>query len=960
MDNWIVGKIHQSTNPLPQRGISCLKLILSATCSSVQDLLKKIEDDAKERLPLPPTGDAAEQLARYKIFLKVETHRLKIQHRAGANGLEICRARATILDALLRHLWEAARMNLSAQAQKEFPPLALAAIGGYGRAELNPHSDIDFMFLHDGQVSASAGKPLPYLAKLIDSVLYPLWDIGLKIGHSVRSVGDCVNVANTDMQSKTSLIESRLIAGDEKLFNAFQKTLAAKCVAGFEEKYIAARLEDQETRRAKFGNSACMQEPNIKNGCGGLRDFQNLLWMTFFKYRTRSLRELEQQEFVSETERKQLEAAYDFLLRARTELHYHANRSLDVLGKNLQPAVAHNLGYNERSPSKRIEKFMRDFYTHTRNIFLITRTLEQRMALIAPQSKLSLRAWLPKRRREIETVDGFKFINGEIHAASANIFSDSPRRLMRVFLHAQQRQMTLHPDLAQLIRNQLSLVDRDFLNNEHVRETFLTILERRGNVAPILRAMHEVNLLGKYIPEFGKLTCLVQHEFYHQYAADEHTLVCLEQLDKIWEAKELPYKNYAPLFQNLARPGLLYLALLLHDIGKAQVHGKGKHADVSAEMAMRAAKRLRLDESAAQALRVIIENHLLMANISQRRDLGDTEVIRHFARRIETPENLNLLTLLTFADSQGTSDKLWNGFKDSLLWQLHTGAIKLLTGGTEFIRAAEIQRETLMDEVRKIAPKTIGDEELNAHFDSLPARYFQIHSENEIRDDLELAHRFMDQLILESDHALSPVTAWFDEPDRGYNLVKICTWDHAGLFGKIAGCLSAAGLNILGAQIFTRRDGIALDGFFVNDARTGNLGSREQHEKFAVLLEKVLRGDAVDLRALIARQITDRPAYQAYAGERMATEIYFDNEASGSRTLIEIETEDHLGLLYAISQTFAELEVDIASARILTERGAAIDSFYVRELNGEKIISIKRQKTIENKLREVINRLDEI
>src|SRR5208282_2192748 len=286
-------------------------------------------------------------------------------------------------------------------------------------------------------------------------------------------------------------------------------------------------------------------------------DFQNLLWMAFFKYRTRSLRELEQQDFVGEAERRQLEAAYDFLLRTRTELHYHANRPLDVLGKNLQPAVAHALGYGDRSPSIRIEKFMRDLYTHMRNIFLITRTLEQRLALIVPvQKKLSLRRWLPKRRAVPESVDGFLFVDGEIRASSNRIFRDSPRRLMRVFLHAQQRRLTLHPDLAQLIRNQMSLVDRDFLNDEHVRETFLTILERRGEVAPVLRAMHEVNLLGKYVPEFGKLTCLVQHEFYHQYAADEHTLVCLEQLDRIWEAKDEPYQNYAPLFQSLERPGL--------------------------------------------------------------------------------------------------------------------------------------------------------------------------------------------------------------------------------------------------------------------------------------------------------------------------------------------------------------------------------------------------------------------
>ena len=923
----------------------------------MQDLIGKIELNAQERLAAPTGCDAAEKLARYKGFLKVETHRLKIEHRGGAGGREICQARAAILDELLRHLWTSACATLSAQAQKEFPPIALVAIGGYGRAELNPHSDIDFMFLHNGQVAV--GRPLPHLSRLIDGVLYPLWDTGLKVGHAVRSVDECVKIANSDMQSKTSLIEARLIVGNEALFQKLQKTVVAKCVAGFEEKYIAARVEDQTSRHAKYGNSATMQEPNVKNGCGGLRDFQNLIWMAFFKHRTRSLKELQALEFVTEAERKLIEAAYDFLLRVRTELHYEVPRPLDVLGKNLQPAVAHALGYLDRSPSKRIEKFMRDLYTHMRNIFLITRTLEQRMALVPPSpSKLSLRAWLPKRKREPEIVDGFKFIGGEIHAVSNRIFRDSPRRLMRVFLHAQQRHMKLHPDLAQLIRNQLSLVDRDFLNDEHVRETFLTILDRRGEVSPILRAMHEVNLLGKYIPEFGKLTCLVQHEFYHQYAADEHTLVCLEQLDKIWEAQEPPYKNYSPLFQSLNRPGLLYLALLLHDVGKAEGHKKGGHAEASADMAMRAAKRLQLDGLASHTLRLIIENHLLMATLSQRRDLDDPAVIRNFARQIQTPENLNLLTLLTFADSQGTSDKLWNGFKDSLLWQLHARALVLLTGGTEFRRASEKQLEQFQQEVRELAPPIISDEELSAHFAALPSPYFQTRTAQEVLADLELTHRFMHRLMAEDHRALSPVTTWMDEPNRGYNVVKICTWDRAGLFGKIAGSLSAAGLNILSAQIYTRTDGIALDTIFVNDARTGNLAARAQHDKFAELLEKVLNGEDVDLPALIARQIISRPVYQAYAGERMPTEIHFDNESSETRTLIEIQTEDQLGLLYAMTQTFAELAVDIAGARIFTERGAALNSFYVRELAGGKIISPERQKQIEVRLREAIRQLD--
>ena len=922
----------------------------------MQDLIKKIEASAAGRLTLPPGRTAQQELTRYKTFLKVETHRLKLLHRAGGGGRTVCQARAAILDVMLRYLWDTAKSSLSGQAQKEFPALALVAIGGYGRAELNPHSDIDFMFLHDGQVVAGR-RASPHLSRVVDGILYPLWDIGLKVGHSVRSLDDAVKVANTDMQSKTSLIEARFITGDEKLFKKLQKTVVTKCVTGYVDKYIVLRLADQASRRAKFGDSACMQEPNIKSGCGGLRDYQNLLWMTFFKHRTRSLAELQQLEFVSLAERKQLEAAYDFLLRVRTEMHYHTERATDVLGKNLQPAIASNLGYSDRSPSERIEKFMRVFYSHSRNIYLITRTLEQRMALAPPPPSL-LKSLLPGKRRQPapEPVDGFKFINGEIHAVSGRIFRDQPRRLMRVFLHSQQRGLRLHPDLAQLIRNQLSLADREFQNDAHVRETFLAILNQRGNVAPILRAMHEVGLLGKYIPEFGKLTCLVQHEFYHQYTADEHTLMCLEQLDRIWEARESRYEAYAPLFQKLEHPFLLYLALLLHDTGKPQGHGN--HSELGGRLAMRVARRLQLDGVAAHTLRVVIENHLLMASLSQRRDLDDPFVIRNFVKQVQTVETLSLLTVLTFADSLATSDKLWNGFKDALLWSLHRKARPLLIGGTEFIRAEEKQRELLQEEVGRLAGDRFSSDEVAAHFNSLPSRYFQIHPAAEILGDLDLAHTFMRQQVSDDDNLLAPVVDWHNDPDRGCNAVKICTWDRAGLFGKITGSFSAAGLNILSAQIFTRADGIALDTFYVTDARTGNLADREQREEFQKVLNKILTGGELDVKALIARHKITRPLYQAYTGEHIPTLFHFDNDASETRTIIEIETEDRVGLLYAISETLAALELDISAAKICTEKGAAIDIFYIHEAGGGKVLAPERQKKIEGKLRQAIHALD--
>ena len=915
--------------------------------------MEKIEASAQARLVLPPNVLPMRELPRYKNFLKVETHRLKMLHRAGGSGREICQARAAILDVLLRHILEGIKNASPALATVPMPVFTLVAIGGYGRAELNPHSDIDIMFLHERELVVQ-GKARPALAALVDGLLYTLWDLGFKVGHSVRSPEDCVSVANSDMQSKTSLIEARRILGDEALFERFKKLLLARCVQGYEGDYVQARLQDQAARREKYGNSACMQEPNIKNGCGGLRDYQNLLWMAFFKDRTRTLEELEKKEVISAAGRKQLESAYDFLLRARNELHYLLDRPADVLNKSVQPSVATNLGYHDRSPSRRLEKFMRVYYTHSRNIDLITRILERRLALVAaPKRLLRLPRLFRSKPAPEQTADGMRFVEGEIRPLSSGIFRDSPRRLMRVFLHAQQRGLKLHPDIAQLLRQNLRLIDNVFLRDEHVRETFLEILEQRGNVAPTLRAMHEVGLLGKFIPEFGRLTCLVQHEFYHQYTADEHTLVCLEKLDQVWNAKTPPYSEYAEIFRIVERPFVLYLALLLHDSGKA--FHTGRHAMIGGQNALRVARRLGLDGAQTHTLSLVIENHLAMAQISQRRDLDDESVVRNFARQIQTPANLALLPLHTFADSMATSDQLWNGFKDAALWRLYRKTRDLLSGATEFRVAEARQRELLAEEVQRLAPPTFDPAEVQAHFHNLPERYCQINDAREVLRDVTQVHRFIQlQLTAADENALAPIVAWHHEPDRGYSTVTVCTWDRERLFSNITGCLTAAGFNILSAEILTRSDRIIIDTFFVTDAKTGLLPGREEREKFENLARKVLTDVAVDLPALIARTKAAPSIYKSIEGERIPTVIEFDNESSPDRSVIDVQAEDRVGLLYDISRALAGLQVNLSLAKILTEKGAAIDSFYATELNGGKILDPERIRTITSKLRQAV------
>lgn len=924
--------------------------------SAMQTLLEKIETAAAARLPLPPGRTLEQEKPRYRSFIKVETHRLKMFHRGGGSGMEVCRGRAAMMDALLRHLMDAIHQAAGLEFQRLAPSLSLVAIGGYGRGELNPCSDIDIMLLHTNEVSA--GKARPYLATIINTLIPMMWDVHLKPGHSVRSLTDCVEVANKDMQSKTSLIEARPVWGNRELFNIFQKMLVEKCVNSYEDEYIAARVQDQAARHAKYGNSATMQEPNIKNGCGGLRDYQNLLWMAFFKYRTRTTADLAKQGMISQTEARQLDKAYDFLLRARNELHYEVNRAVDVLSKNVQPAVARNLGYVERSPSQRLEHFLSDYFQHSRTIYLITSTVERRLALLPQPSLLpSFRAMIRQRmdRMKQQTLDGFKFLRGEIHATSNHVFRDQPARLMRVFLYAQQRGLKFHPELVQLLRESLRLVNRSFTCDPHVRETFLEILNQRGSVAPTLRLMHEVSFLGKYLPEFGKLTALVQHEFFHQYTTDEHTLMCIEKLDQVWEATADPLAHYAEMFRDLERPFVLYLALLLHDAGKARPDGD--HAAVSTRLARRVARRLQLDAAAADSLALIIENHMTMAQVSQRRDLEDPEVVRDFTNLIQSTENLAALTLHTLADSLGTSDKLWNGFKDTLLRTLYQKGRQALAGGSDFIQAVEKQRSSLHEEVRRMLPRTITDEELDAHFESLPARYFTVNTAREIGSDLALAHQFMYRHLDDVQQSLEPAVDWHNESDRGYTRVKLCTWDRPGLFWRIAGSLAAAGINILSAQVFSRSDGLALDTFSVIDATTGTFVKREPREEFEEVVAKALSLKPVDWRALIAKKKAPRSDYQGVDGERLPTRIEFDNRTSANRTVIEIETEDRLGLLYTMARVFSDLKLDISLAKIVTEKGAAIDSFYVCEQDGQKVLDANRQKAVTARLQEAIESL---
>jgi [protein-PII] uridylyltransferase len=916
--------------------------------------MDKVLQHAEKRFVLKAGAKPSEHLKLFKQFLKLEEHRLRMEHGAGGGGRAIAQERAQMMDVLVRQVFKAADSYYrQAHLGEKIPPVAILAHGGYGRAELSPHSDIDIMFLHDG--ATRGGPPHPYLTTIVEQVLYMLWDVGLKVGHATRTIAEAIRFANQDMQSKTAFIEARLLLGDKELFEQFRRRLLHECVRGHVDEYIAARVADQSARHEKYGDTVYLQEPNLKSGCGGLRDFQNLIWMAFFKYGALSLKELRQQGFLEAAEQRQLEAAYDYLLRVRAALHYHNGRACDVINLGFQPHLATDLGYRQHDLLRRTEAFMRDYYTHARNIFLLTNAAAERMAL---KSLSRLGALLARRSRPAEEFDGFKLQDGVLSAAAPAVFKEDPHRLLRVFLHAQQRGAELGPDLRSQIRHHVKLADRSYLNSPATRDTFLAILQHKGQVARVLRQMHEVELLGKVLPEFGRLTCLVQHEFFHRYTADEHTLQVVEHLDRIIDAVEPPHANYRKIFQQLERPHILYLAVLLHDVGKAA--NVPRHAEASVDMARKAAARLRLSDDETSQIIGLVRDHLKLSLLSQRRDIDDHATIDAAVRVAKTEANLDRLLLLTFADSIGVGAKAWSDWKEALLWEIYHRTQRDLTG-TERRRDILSRRiEQIYKEVSARLKHQLPLEEIYSHFELMPAGYYINTSAEEVAGHLRLIHGFIErQLNVENPQdALAPVVEWRNFAVPGHTNVSICTWDRLGLFSKICGAFAAAELNVLSAHIYTRGDQVVLDMFDVCDKQFTAVTDPKLMRTAETMLQQTLTDrEEINFEELLQKMRAARGPTPAIRVVSIPTVIGFDNDISQNRTIIEIQTENRLGLLYTITKTMSDLGLDISFAKIATEKGAAIDSFYVQDQSGQKIINADQLANIRARLESALNLL---
>jgi [protein-PII] uridylyltransferase len=923
-------------------------------------VIGRIHKHARERLHFVGDVPTSRRLAACKIFLRLESAMIRMRHDAGESGLTVTRARSAMIDVMLTHLFDYAIASYERINGKLHAQVSLLALGGYGRAELSPHSDIDIMFLFPSRMRESMVKPLQ--AHLTNEILYILWDCGLKVGHSTRMIDEVFAEARKDIQNKTALLEARLVAGSTALFEGFSLSFRAYYTVEDTKGYIAARLEDQRVRRSKHGDSVFLQEPDIKSGVGSLRDYQNTIWMARVKLGILDVKELAEQSFLRRNELRDFQRAYEFLHRVRNELHFQKKRPTDVLDLEVQPRIALGLGYANRDMLGRVEQFMRDYYRSAQTIFRISRLVEGRLAinLEKPSRFQSFRDAVRARRFEKpKIIDGFVLRNRELSAETPGVFRDDPARLIRVFRHCQSLDARMDLNLQGLVRESIPLITRKISESPDTNTSFKAILDEAGNVYPTLALMHELGVLGRFIPEFDGLTCLVQHEYYHRYTADIHTLNSIRELDQIFTEAEPITLKYRGTLHETPEPTLLYLILLLHDIGKAR--GIQGHAESGVIIAEPILKRLGVSPENRELVTFVIKNHLIMARFWQKRDVDDPNTAAAFAELVQNADKLRYLYVHTFCDARGTAAGLWNGYKDALHTSLYRATLEqLIHGATLDTRNSQRLQMTYQELVAKTIPG-ISQDEITAHFNLLPERYF-IHTDtSEISLHIGMVNRLLKSITqADSLGTLRPVIEWKDDLNRSLTVVNIVTWDRAGLFYKLAGAFSVAGLSILGAKVISRSDHIAIDTFYVVEPNRGVVQNAKAQEVFARNVEEALitNKDLYPDIVAQARKLAP-PRYAApshgeiiHASFPPTVEVY--HELSMQRTIVEVQARDEIGLLFRLAKTISDHGYDITFARIGTERGIAIDTFYIEDDRAETTTDNARLHALRDALSAII------
>ncbi|ATE63224.1 [protein-PII] uridylyltransferase [Rhizorhabdus dicambivorans] len=877
---------------------------------------------------LPGSNDTAALRAGGTVILKaaLDEGRAEIARRLAGTptrGSEIAAAYAFLTDQMIRLIYDFTverlyPINNPSAAER----LTLMAVGGYGRGEMALHSDVDIAFL-------TPWKQTSWSEQVIESMLYSMWDLGLKVGHSSRSLDDMIRMAKGDLTIRTALLEGRFVWGDEALYDEASALFNRDVLRGTARAFVTEKLAERNERHKRMGDSRYVVEPNLKEGKGGLRDLHTLFWIGKYVYQVRSVPELVDKGLLTKAELRQFQKAENFLWAVRCHLHIVAGRPEERLTFDVQPEIARRMRYAERPGKSAVERFMQYYFLMAKQVGDLTAIFLAHIdETFAGRGR---RFGLPTLRRKPSKLDGFLLERGRLAIPSDDFFAQDPVRLLQMFAIADRHGLEIHPLAMRAAGRDARLIDNVVRRDRQANAYFMDVLTSRNTPETVLRWMNEAGVFGRFVPDFGRVVAQMQFDMYHHYTVDEHSIRAIGLLNQI-EKGELAgdHPLASKLLPGIVQRRVLYTAVLLHDIAKGR---GGDHSVLGAEVAEKLCPRFGLSPAETETVAWLVRYHLVMSDTAFKRDLSDFKTILDFAERVQSPERLRLLFALTIVDIRAVGPGVWNSWKRQLLSDLYEAAEEVLRLGHK-----QTGRRERIDAKQAQLRDRLGWDE--ARFAKYVTRFPEAYWVAESVDILEGNAR----LIETSDAAAKPlsITAAPD-PDRGATLVSIYAGDHPGLFYRIAGAIHLAGASVIDARIHTTRDGMAIDNLLVQDPFGQPFEGDDRMKRLSIAIEDALANRARLVDRLLAKPHA-RPRADAFSIEPAAL---IDNRASNRYTVIEVNARDRPALLYALAHALFQAKVMIHSAHIATYGERAVDVFYVADLTGDKITSASRLKTLE-------------
>ncbi len=853
---------------------------------------------------------------------------------SGDDGLTVARFLSANTDQLVQALFGFAATSVH-PGRAESGRVALVAVGGYGRGELAPYSDLDLLFVHDPRARARA-------TELTEYVLYMLWDLGLKVGHATRSVEECVKLARGDHTIETALLESRHLAGAEdlsaQLQERFRKDVAERDHAAF----IAAKLRERDERHAKSGASRYMVEPNIKEGKGGLRDLHTLSWMARHRYGFSRPSDYLEAGVLSQQEALAFRRALRFLWTVRCHLHFVVGRAEERLSFDVQPELAQRLGFVERGGYSAVERFMRRYFLAAKEVGMLTRVLCARLeADHAKRAPRGLNRLLPGERAPRDApAPGFHVEAGRLNIDRSAVL-EQPENIIRLFEIAERLDLDVHPAALGAAARRVRRLAPAWRKDPGARAALLDVIESRRHPGAALRLMNEADVLGRFVPEFGRIVGQMQFNMYHHYTVDEHTLRAVDAISEIERGRhEAEHPLATSIFSKIINRRALYLAMLLHDTGK----GEGDQQVEGEKSARAAGVRLGLPPDEVDLIAWLVRHHLVMNDFAQRRDIGDPRTVTQFAAIVGTVERLRLLLVLTVADIRAVGPNLWNSWKGQLLRDLYRLTEAALHGG----RSGEAGVRAHLAELAEAAKQTLVTDEALAGSADLAGWLASLEDGYWLNHDAEALLWHAREVLAARRSRNIPHVAARVRPMQGVTEVLIYAADRPGLFASLAAAISAAGGDIAGARGHTTSDGAVFDVFSVQAGEHRPFG--HDHPQALTALISRLERAALETVAMPAPAPLSRRA----AAFRIEPWVRIDNDITPASTVIEASGRDRHGLLAQLAHVCVEAGVSIASAHIETYGERASDVFYVQDANGGQIENTRRLLALRTRLEEVL------